>query len=131
MAAREKRDEKIERILEAFQEHLQTKSNLEICFSEQCGYLFTAEGPLGREGPARLVQGEDLLWLLFGEIRTDTMGEFLWESPRPPEELSLEIRRRITRYLRRMGPDTEAGLACLDAWLAGEPFPGWEEEWGL
>ena len=123
--------QKLDSILSAFHDYIQTHTYFDILYSDKIGYVrMKVEDPDDGEGLIVIRSAMKMLNVLFNEIINDV--RFADQSKRHfserlTEEEAGEARRRIAAILKTMGPESEGYLRFLDAYLAGYPYNGIED----
>lgn len=118
--------QKLDNILSAFHDYIQTHTYFDILYSDKIGYVrMKVEDPDDGEGLIVIRSAVKMLDVLFNEIINDVrfadQGKQHF-SEKLTEEEAGEARRRITAILKPMGAEGEDYLHFLDFYLAGYPY---------
>lgn len=118
--------QKLDNILSAFHNYIQTHAYFDILYSDKIGYVrIKVEDPDDGEGLIVIRSTGKMLDVLFNEIINDV--RFADQSKRHfserlTEEEAGEARRRIAAILKTMGQEGGDYLHFLDTYLAGYPY---------
>lgn len=117
---------KLDNILSAFHDYIQSHTYFDILYSDKIGYVrMKVEDPDDGEGLIVIRSAVKMLDVLFNEIVNDvrfTDQSKRHFSERLTEEEAGEARRRITDILKTMGSESESYLRFLDIYLSSYPY---------
>ena len=118
--------QKLDSILSAFHDYIQTHTYFDILYSDKIGYVrMKVEDPDDGEGLIVIRSATKMLDVLFNEIINDIRFSDQSKqhfSERLTEDEAKEVRRRITDILKTMGGEGEDYLRFLDIYLANYPY---------
>lgn len=118
--------QKLDRILSAFHDYIQTHTYFDILYSDKIGYVrMKVEDPDDGEGLIVIRSAMKMLDVLFNEIINDVQFSDQSKqhfSNKLTEEEASESRNRITAILKTMGPEGDDYLRFLEVYLADYPY---------
>ena len=114
--------QKMDNILKAFENYIDSQDYFDIVYSKKVGYLYVVVGTLEEAGPELLDTPEKMLDVLFNEIINDVINS-PENKTHVPDARTLttweeaESRRQLTAILERIEDGGAAYLMFLDRYL--------------
>ncbi len=114
--------QKMDNILKAFENYIDSQDYFDIVYSKKAGYLYVVVGTLEEAGPELLDTPEKMLDVLFNEIINDVINS-PENKTHVPDARTLttweeaESRRQLTAILERIEDGGAAYLMFLDRYL--------------
>lgn len=112
---------KIESILKAFKDYIDSQDYFDVVYSKKAGYLWIAVDDPRAQAPEQISEPEDLLDLLFNDIINDVVtpreSTSLSDGPSLTELEAAEVRRIAAAILKTVESGADEYLGYLDSYI--------------